>query len=116
MSRYPIDPTTDVGRVLLDQVAPAPTEAADPSEEWVAEAWSFRDDVGRKIAIAETDAITQFLASEKFTHRLADLMHYKYGKNATLYDFQDDARHIVRALTDTVTDTESETESPGVGQ
>jgi hypothetical protein len=38
------EPRTEAGRALLEAVAPAPTDAADPAEEWVAEAHARRSE------------------------------------------------------------------------
>jgi hypothetical protein len=46
-----------VRTLLLDKVAPAPSDAADPSEEWVAEAWAYRSAIEGLIAAIEAEAM-----------------------------------------------------------
>lgn len=50
------EPTTEAGRALLDDEWPAPSDRADPTEEWVADAHALRSAMAERIAAIEAEA------------------------------------------------------------
>jgi hypothetical protein len=52
---------TEAGKRLLEAVAPAPSDAADPSEEWVADSWAARNAWADRIVAIEAEAVTAVL-------------------------------------------------------
>lgn len=49
------EPTTEAGRRLLAEY-PVPSDAADPTEEWVADGWAAANDRAEAIAAIEREA------------------------------------------------------------
>lgn len=65
-----MNPRTEAGRRLLDQIAPAVSDAAAPEEEWAADSWARRNDIEDAILAIEAEAAR---TADRPSLRAADL-------------------------------------------
>lgn len=67
------EPRTTAGRELLAFIdSNAPTDAADPSEDWVAEWWAWRNEIEWRILTIESEATS---GEQNFGHGIAADSH-----------------------------------------